>query len=93
VDTSRGEQVEAEIDAFIRRRNKQRRQSEGEREREELWQDSVRAHNARQGDEQLLERLRWHEGQAVRLGRTLGVLIRYHRAEAERYRDQPKGAA
>lgn len=58
-----------------------------QRAREELWQASVRAYNARQGAEQRLERLRWHEGQAIRLGRTLGALVRYHRAEAEKYRE------
>jgi hypothetical protein len=29
----------------------------------------------------------FHEGQAIRLGRTLGALIRYHRTEAEKYRE------
>ncbi len=88
MDITRGEQVEAELDAFISKRHEQRvaSEAEGEREREELWQASVRAHNARCGDEQRLERLRWHEGQARRLSNTLGSLVAYHEGEAEKYR-------
>ena len=37
-----GEAVEAEIDQFIERRDEQRRQTEGEREEEEAWSESVR---------------------------------------------------
>jgi hypothetical protein len=88
---ARGEMAESSIDAFISKRDKERRQTEGERAREELWKESVRAHNARCGDEQRLARLRYHEGQAIRLGRTLGALIRFNRAEAERYRNGHEG--
>jgi hypothetical protein len=36
----------------------------------------------------------YHEGQAaVRLGNTLGTLVAFHQAEAEKYRDRPKGDA
>jgi hypothetical protein len=91
VNIAKGERVEGELDAFISKRDKERRQSEGERAREELWQKSVREHNARCGDEQRLARLRYHEGQAIRLGRTLGALIRFNRAEAERYRNGHEG--
>jgi hypothetical protein len=41
VDITRGEHVEAELDAMIRRRHDQRVQTEGERLEEELWQESV----------------------------------------------------
>jgi hypothetical protein len=47
VDITRGEQVEAELDALIRRRHDQRVQSEGERAREALWQESVRCYHER----------------------------------------------
>jgi hypothetical protein len=88
LDTSRVEMVEAELDAMIRRRDAQRRQSEGERDREELWARSVRAHNARQDDDKRLEpREAYHEGQARRLSSTLGSLVAYHEAEAEKYRN------
>jgi hypothetical protein len=36
----------------------------------------------------------YHEGQAaVRLGNTLVALVAFHQAEAEKYRDRPKGDA
>jgi hypothetical protein len=79
--------VEAELDAMIRRRDAQRRQSEGERDREELWARSVRAHNARQDDDKRLERLAIPRGQSRRLSSTLGSLVAYHEAEAEKYRN------
>jgi hypothetical protein len=43
VDVARFEQVEAELDAMIRRRDTHRRQTEGERLEEELYEPSVRA--------------------------------------------------
>jgi hypothetical protein len=48
VDISRSEQVETDLDRLIERRDTERRKSEGERAAEELWQASVRRHNARQ---------------------------------------------
>jgi hypothetical protein len=88
VDTvAKGEMAESSIDAFIAKRDKQRRQTEGERAREKLWAQSVRAYNARCGEERRQELLEYHEGQAARLSNTLEALIRYHRAEAEKYRN------
>ena len=55
---AKGEAVESELDAFIARRDKERRQSEGERAREALWQESVRRYNARQEQD---HRAAWHE--------------------------------
>jgi hypothetical protein len=46
VDITQGELVEAENDAFIRRRDKQRRETEGERLAEELYKRNCRDHNA-----------------------------------------------
>jgi hypothetical protein len=45
-DISAGEKVEAEIDAMIRRRGDQRRETEGERPAEEAWMESERRYNA-----------------------------------------------
>jgi hypothetical protein len=59
--------------------------------REELWRASVRAYHARRSDEKRLEYLAYHENQARRLSNTLGALVAYHRAEAEKYRETPKG--
>jgi hypothetical protein len=54
---ARGETAEAHIDALIERRDIERRQTKGERAREQLWAQSVRAYDARQGEEQRLERV------------------------------------
>ncbi len=48
MDIAKGEQVEGELDAMIRRRHEERVKDEGQRRIEELWQESVRRHNARQ---------------------------------------------
>ena len=48
MDTSRGEQVETDLDRLIERRDTERRQTEGEGAAEELWMASVRRYNASQ---------------------------------------------
>ena len=58
MDIAKGEHVEAELDAMIARRHDQRRQTEGERAAEELWQESVRRYHARQGEDR---RAAWRE--------------------------------
>ena len=40
MDIAKGEQVEGELDAFIHKRDRQRRRDEGERAREELYAES-----------------------------------------------------
>jgi hypothetical protein len=87
VDIAKGEMVEAELDAMIRRQDERRRQSEGERAAEALWVESVRRYNARCGEEERLERLEYHEGQIRRLSIPLEALIARHEAEAEKYRE------
>jgi hypothetical protein len=86
VDIAKGEATEKELDALIRRRHDQRVQTDGERAREALWQESVRRYNARLEADERLERLHYHEGQARRLSSTLEALVAYHRGEAEKYR-------
>jgi hypothetical protein len=86
LDIEAGEMVEKELDTLVSRRDIARRETEGERAREELWAESVRRHNARVGETRRLERLAYHEGQARRLSSTLEALIAHHGAEAERYR-------
>jgi predicted acetyltransferase len=51
VNVARTEQIEGELDAFIVKRDKERRQNEGERAREQLWVESVRRYHARQEDD------------------------------------------
>jgi hypothetical protein len=46
LDIEQGERVEHELDAFIRHRDNQRRQTEGERLTEALWMPSERAYFA-----------------------------------------------
>ena len=82
MDIARSEQVESELDAMIRRRDTHRRQTEGERLAEELYEPSVRAWRERQEAEKRSARLEYHQGQADRLRRTMGDLIARHEAAA-----------
>ena len=80
MDVARGEMVERELDAFIERRA--RKGEVDPDEREELWQESVRAYNARRSE---LLRAAWreyHQGQAERLRRTVAPLIAFHEERA-----------
>jgi hypothetical protein len=85
VDISRSEQVEGELDAFIAKRNKQRRKTEGERAREEIYAESTRRYQEREQLQVWWRWLRYHEGQMRRHTATLETLIGHHRGEAERY--------
>ncbi len=76
---AKGEQVEPELDAFTARRDKERRQTQGERDREELWQQSVRRYHERQ---QADHRAAWHEYE-MRLYRIHSGLAAEHLASAE----------
>jgi hypothetical protein len=58
-----------------------------EREREELWKESVRHHRQRTDELRRQALLEYHEGQAARLSSTLEALVRYHEAEAKKYRE------
>jgi len=60
-------------------------------EREDLYMESVRAFNTRQGETARLERLEYHEGQARRLSNTIESLVAHHLAEAARYRNGHRG--
>ena len=67
MDVRQGEKVErksreSELTYFTERCHDQRMQSEGEKAREELWQASVRAYNARQGEDQRQARRRVPRG-------------------------------
>ncbi len=75
---ARGEMVEAELDAMIRRRDEKRRETEGERRTEELWQASARIHDAKLQREQDAQSYDFHRQQIRRLRATLGSLIRDH---------------
>ena len=84
-----GEAVEAELDRLIERRSRQK----DPEEENALWQASVRQYNARREAELKAEWCEHDEGQAARLRVVLEELIADYEQQAERYRDQPKGAA
>jgi len=54
-----GEQIDAELDNLIERRDRQRRQEEGDRLEEEAWKESTRRHNAKLKAEEGRTRLEW----------------------------------
>jgi hypothetical protein len=58
MDIAKGEWVEGELDAMIRRRHDQRVRDEGEHAREQLWVESVRRFHARLENDR---RLAWCE--------------------------------
>ena len=79
MDVARADTAATELDRLIERR------SSGEPdpdEQEELWQESVRAYNARRNEEMRAARVEYHRGQAVRLRAALEDLIRQHEAQA-----------
>jgi hypothetical protein len=90
VDVAHGEMVEKELDAMIQRRA--RKGDVDPDESEELWQASVRAYTARREEELRAAWAAFHEGQAASLRQTLEDLVSHHETQAERYRNQPKGA-
>jgi hypothetical protein len=81
--------VERELDAMIERRSSREPDRD---EREELWKESVRRYTARKSEERRAAWREHHQGQAARLRTVLEELIAHHEEQAERYRNQPKGA-
>jgi hypothetical protein len=84
VDVARGEWVEKELTAFIEKRDRRRRQSEGERRIEEAWVESERRYEERRRREKRARWYGWHLDQAERHRRTLENLIKHHETQAER---------
>ena len=91
--TAPGEATEAELDRLITRRHDARVSNEGERTAEEMWQESERKYAERRREEMRTAWCEHHQGQAARLRAVLEALIARHEEQAERYRDQPEGAA
>ena len=63
------------------------------RERDEIWQASVRRDRELKRQELDAERYRWHAGQAERLKRTMSELVEHHEAEARRLVEGEGGSA
>ena len=85
--------VDAELDAFIERRHRERLREEEERTEEEAWKESARKHAAKQQEQARLEWHLHHTDQAQRLRRTLEDLIAHHEAEASKLGELPGGDA
>ncbi len=83
-DIAAGEAVEHELDAFISRRDKQRREEEEDRAEEEAWVESERRHDVHKRAENRAAWYGWHMDQAERHRRNLGALVAQHEAAAER---------
>jgi hypothetical protein len=60
---------------------------------EPSYAESVSRYNARKREEIRVAWCEHHQVQAERLRATLEALIASHEEQAERYRDQPEGAA
>jgi hypothetical protein len=91
MDVAHGEMVEAEHNAFIQRCS--RKGAVDPDEQEELWKASVRSYTARRREELRAQWCEYHQGQAARHRGVLEALIARHEEQAEKYRDQPEGAA
>jgi len=87
--TAPGEIVEAELDRLIEKRAT----VEEPEAKDALWVCSVERYNARRQDEMRAAWCEHHQGQAARLRTVLEELIAGHEQQAERYRNQPRGAA
>ena len=82
-----GEATEKELDRLITRRHDARVSSEGERQAEEMWQESVKRYEEKRRQ---MARLEWHlhhTAQAERLRRTLEALASHHEEQAAKLED------
>jgi hypothetical protein len=86
--TAPGEAVESELYRLIERRSRQKDPDE----ESELWKESVRRYNDRKQEQLRNEWCEYHQGQAARLRAVFEPLIAGYEQQAERYRNQPKGA-
>jgi hypothetical protein len=93
-DISKGEAVEAGLEAFITRRHDYRVAKEGHRPSEEMYEESTKRY---QEQMHATARVEWHlhhVSQAERLKRTLEALVEYREEQASELMDtQPEGAA
>ena len=85
MDVARVNAIEGELDSFVNRRDKERRRDEGERPAEAIWQESVRAYNARRDQERAWEWLRFHARQLRNHETTSALITAHHRQEIRRY--------
>ena len=79
------EASEKELDSLIRRRDTQRRETEGHRLSEELWAESVRRHHAQRQEALAWQWLRYHVARQRAHRHTFALLDAHHSAEIEKY--------
>jgi hypothetical protein len=84
-DIATGEKVEHELDAFIRKGDKERRRTEGERPEEETWKESVRRYEAARDAHLPQEWCRVPNSPGRPSQGPLEALVAHHEAEAEKY--------
>jgi hypothetical protein len=84
-DISKGEAVEADLEAFITRRHDYCVAKEGHRPSEDMYEESTRRYQERMHATARVEWHLHHVTQAERLRRTLEDLIAFHEAEAQKY--------
>ena len=77
--------IEGELDSLVARRDKERWREEGERPAEDIWEESVRRHHARQQQELAWEWLRYHVARQRAHRHTFALLDAHHSAEIEKY--------
>ena len=77
--------VEAELDGFVARRDKERRRDEGERAREEIWAESCRRHHEQRQEQLALEWLAYHQQRQRAHRKTFALLDAMHAAEIAKY--------
>jgi hypothetical protein len=86
-DVSHAERTEKELDLLVTRRHEKRVESEGERQAQEMYAESVRAFNAARDQERRAEWATFHRQQAERHRATLTDLIQHHQDQAAKYRE------
>jgi hypothetical protein len=93
-DTRSLEAAEAQLERFITQRHEKRVASEGERQAEEMWMESVSRYQERERRQIRAEWRDYHESQAERHRRTLEALISHHEGEAQKLLEdnEAKGA-
>jgi hypothetical protein len=87
MDVAKTNMVEAELDSFVARRDKERRRGEGERAPEEIWQESVRTLNAKRQEALCWEWLRFHSRQLRNHETTSALITAHHRREIAKYEE------
>ena len=88
LDYEATERLEAELDAFVEKRS---RESGAEREREEMYAESVRRYHARRQERNRELWRAYYLDQAERLERTAAELAADHRARAEQLLEEAGG--